>query len=363
MSTLLLEVNGVQYSNFEAATVSLQLDAISGMFDFTAVSTEKDPLPFSLDDSCSIKADGVKILTGFIENIDVDYDSNSHSISIAGRSKTADIIDSMINSLELKPPITLKAAIEKVVAHIGADISVVDNVGNIEKFNAAEDLLSPEVGENAFLFIEKLARKRQVLLTCNGDGDIVLTQSGTDKAPTGLQNLIGGMTNNIESASVSYDSTDRFGKYVSKSQLNVTALNLSGKATAKDIVSQKSPQIIDEEIRQSRQLVLQAESASSDQQNQKRIEWEANIRKTRSFVYATTMSDFSINGKIWKPNQLVSVVDDFAGINAQLLINGVAFSQDRTGSSAVLALVDKNAYTLKLNEPEKGNKTGEGFTL
>ena len=127
--------------------------------------------------------------------------------------------------------------------------------------------------------------------------------------------------------------------------------------------SQKSPQIIDEEIRQSRQLVLQAESASSNQQNQKRIEWEANIRKTRSFVYATTMSDFSINGKIWKPNQLVSVVDDFAGINAQLLINSVTFSQDRTGSSAVLALVDKNAYTLKLNEPEKGNKTGEGFTL
>lgn len=362
MSDLLLEVNGARYSNFESASVSLQLDAIADSFSFTAISTKNQALPFKLNDACVITVDGEKVLTGFIESISVDYDSGSHSIALAGRSKTADIVDSMINSLEIRPPVTLKAVIEKVIAHIGATISVVDSVGTLEAFNVAEDLLSPEVGQNAFEFIEKLARKRQVLLTCNGLGSVVITRSGTERAPTGIQNVIGGGTNNIESASVSYDSTDRFGRYVSKSQLNLAALNAAGITDAAEIVSQKSPVIIDNQIRQSRQLVIQAESASSDQQNKKRIEWEANIRKTRSTVYSTTMSAFGFNGKLWKPNQLVSVRDDFAGINAQMLVNNVTFSQSASGSDAVLAFVNKDAYTLKLNEPTKGDVLGAGLT-
>ncbi len=362
MNTILLEVNGKQYSNFESLDIMLQLDAIAGQFNFIAVSTEDAPLPFKLDDSCSIFINSEKVLTGFIENISVDYDSQSHFISISGRSKTSDIIDSMINALEITAPISLKAIIEKVISHIGADISVVDAVGNVELFNSAEDLISPEVGENAFGFIEKLARKRQVLLTGNGDGNIVIVNPGTDTAPVGLQNVIGGNQNNIETGSVSYDSTNRFGKYITKSQLNMTALNLSGNTDNKKIVDQKSSPVIDEGIRQSRQLVLQAESASSDEQNQKRAEWEANIRKTRSQVYSTTHPDFGFNDKLWAPNQLTPINDDFAGINAQMLLNTVRFSQNtESGSHVVLAFVDKNSYTLLLNEPEKGNVKGEGL--
>lgn len=360
MSTLLIEVNGTQYSNFKSASVRLQLDAIAGNFDFVAVSKKTEPLPIKLNDECSIIVDDEKVLTGFVESVDVDYDATSHSINITGRSKTADIIDSMINSLEIKPPITLKAVIEKVIVHIGAEIKIIENT-TVEKFNSAEDLLSPEIGQNAFEFIEKLARKRQVLLTCNGEGNIVITQSSSDSAPIGLQNIIDGNENNIESASVSYDSTERFGKYVSKSQLNLTALNVSGKASSKDIVNQKSSDVIDEQVRQSRQFVIQAESASSDQQNQKRAQWEANIRKTRSIVYSTVFNGFGVNGKIWMPNQLTSIKDEFAGINAEMLLNSVIFSQDGYSANTSLAFVEKDAYTLKLNEPIKGNVLGEGL--
>lgn len=360
MSELLLEVNGIQYSNFKSASVSFSLDTIAGSFDFLAVATSGNLLPIKLYDTCVVTVDGIKVLTGFIESVHASYDSRGHSISLSGRSKTADIVDSMINSLEIKPPVTLKAVIEKVVAHIKADIKVIQNI-EIEKFNVAEDLLSPEVGQNAFEFIEKLARKRQVLLTCNGDGDIVLTQSSLDASPTGLQNVVGGNENNIESATAVYNSTERFGRYVSKSQLNLTALNSAGKTSSKEIVDQKSSDIIDEEVRGSRQLVLQSESSSSDQQNQKRAQWEANIRKARSLVYSVTFNGFSVDGKIWKPNQLVSIKDEFAGIDAQMLINGVSFFQDESSSSTEIDLIEKDSYTLKLNEPKKGNELGAGL--
>lgn len=362
MSTILIEVNGIEYKNFKSASVSLQLDAIAGFFGFDAVSTKARPLPIRQGDECRIVVDGEPVMTGYIETVNVDYSSNNHSIGISGRSKTADIIDSTINTLEIKPPISLRSAILKVISHIGASIDVIDNVGTLKRFNQAEDILSPEVGQNAFDFIEKLARKRQVLLTTDGDGNIVITRSGTDLAPVALQNVIGGANNNIEGASVSYNQTSRYNKYIVASQMNPVALNLSGDASAKTISDQKSDQVIDSEIRTSRQLIIQAENASSAGQALDRAKWEANIRKTRSIVYSTTLPNFSEGGKLWMPNQLTSIKDDFAGIDAEMLVNTVTFSLDTSGASTDLAFVDKNAYTLKLQEPEKGESKGVGLT-
>lgn len=363
MSTLLIEVNGVEYRNFKSASVTTQIDAVAGTFEFEAVSTQARPLPIRQGDKCKIVVDGEAVLTGYIETLDVDYDSSSHGITLSGRSKTADIIDSSINALEIKPPISLKSTIQKVISHIGIrDINVIDAAGNLERFNKAEDLLSPEVGQNAFEFIEKLARKRQVLLTTNGDGDIVIVKPGADTAPVAIQNTFDGDQNNIETASVSYDNTERFGKYVVASQLNMTTMSLSGDANTKAMTNQKSTAVIDNEIRSSRQMVIQAESSSSEKQVLDRAKWEANIRKTRGVVYSTTLPDFSIDGKLWKTNQLTAIRDEFAGIEAVMMVNSVNFTLDKSGASTNLSFVDRNAYTLLLNEPEKGNKKGVGLT-
>lgn len=358
MSSIKIEVNGSEYSNFSSASVGLSIEAMSGEFAFEAVSTEREPLPIKLNDACSIIVDGEKVLTGFIEEISIGYDSKSHSISLSGRSKTCDIIDSSINSLEIKPPISLKGVIEKVVSHIGASIKVIDKTGLDNRFTPAMDLISPEVGENAFSFIEKLARKKQVLLTTDGEGNIVVTQSGDDLAPASLQSVLNGDENNIESASASYHSSDRFNKYVSKSQLNLVALNESGESSSEYIVSQKSVGVTDNGVRPSRQFVLQSESSSSDAELQKRSEWEANIRKSRSLVYTATVNGYGVGGKTWKPNQLTRIVDDFSGINAVMLVSTVDFSQEESGISTRLSFVEKNSYTLKINEPKEGDVLG-----
>lgn len=361
MSTLLLEVNGVEYEDFTSASVTCQLDALAGSFSFEAVSTKKQPLPIRQGDACKITVDGNRILTGFIEQVDVDYDVTSHSIRLAGRSKTADIIDSTIFSLEIKAPISLKAVIKKVIEHIGAPISVFDNVGNLKDFNAAEDSLSPEIGQNAFEFIEELARKRQVLLTTNGFGNIVITNSGTDISPINLQNIIGNDNNNIESASVSYDDVARFSKYKVESQLNPVTANVAGQTSTDALVNQPSDDIIDEKIRTSRQLLIQAESSSSVDQATLRCKWEANLRKTRSIVYSVTLPQFSYSGKLWRVNQLASIIDEFAGINSTMLVTMITYVLDSSGSNAIIAFVEKDAYTTLLNEPTEGNTVGDGL--
>lgn len=362
MSSISIEVNGVNYTHFTTVRVTRQLDTLAGSFSFNATSVSKiNPIPFLQNDICKVYIDNILFLTGYIEVINVSYSSNTHSINIEGRSLTADIIDSTIDAIEIVPPISLQKAIETVVAHIGSNIKVISNVTNLDNFNSAEDVLSPEVGDNAFSFIEKLARKRQVLLTSDKNGNLVITRSGSTRSPITLKSLISYDGNNILGASVSYDNSNRFYRYIVKSQLNLVAANFSGISDMSSVSEQKSKPHIDSDIRSSRQFVTQAENSSSDKQSSDRAIWEANIRKARSLVYSCTTPIKSVDGALWEPNQITHVIDDFSNIDSELLLNSVTYEDSNDNSQVNLAYVNKNAYKLELEKQPKSDKLGEGF--
>lgn len=392
--SLNLEVNGVKYQNFMSASCETNLDTIAGSFSFEIAAPGTGELPFKVNDTCRVLVNDKPVLTGFIEGIEVSYSAGDHTLYAYGRSKTGDIVDSSIDNLELNAGITLKTVIENVITHLGLDIQVIDNANALQTFTLkkqtesvdrltqgtiveaaknpanqsgtpfkqSEDVLSAEVGENAFDFIEKTARKRQVLLTTNGNGDIVIERSGTEQLSVGLQNFIGGIANNIVSSSVGYDFTALYSRYVVRSQQNTTTpgvLAAAQQINSKMAVNQKSTVIADGDISR-RQFVIIAENASSDSQLEVRGQWEANIRKARSRQYTATVQGYDNGEDIWRINMLVDVFDEFAGITEIMLINSVTYSLDLSGGSiTTMTLVDKNAYTLQLEEGA-GN-LGESF--
>ncbi len=356
-----LQVNGIQYGRFTTASAVISLDSIARGFSFTAVSTAGLPLPFKGGEPCRVIVDGSPVLDGFIEVVNVDYDAGGHSITIEGRSKSGDLVDSSLEGKEINPPISLKKIIEDVITEIGLDIAVIDNTG-IEDFNEAEDKLGPAVGENAFKFIERLARKRQVLLTSNGDSDVVITRSDPTEIDVNLQNIVQSNNNNIISGSVSYDRTQRFRDYLVKSQQNTSSLVFGGNADLSDVVDQGGS-ALDDEVRTGRQLVMKAEKASSNDQATERAIWEANIRRTRSQVYSATVNEYRTkSGELWSENKLVPITDEFADINARMLINSIEFKFGTTeGRQTVLGFVDKDAYKVEISEPETVDNVGNNL--
>lgn len=359
--TIELEVEGTRYTQFVSASVSIRLDALSNTFNFQAASADGRPLPFTGGESCRIIVDGENALTGTIEIVEVSTSSNSHDILISGRDKTGDLLDSTLDSIsDLSAPITLKQVIETVISELGLDIEVID-MANPKAFNQAEDILAPEPGQNAFDFLEQYSRKRQVLLTSNGDGNIVITQSQGTFVNAPLRHQVNGESNNIISSDVSYDTTGRFNIYKFVSSLNPTALNFAGTVPLSDVVSQEGD-ITDPQIRAGRQLILVAEEGFSNEQNRARAEWEANIRKARGRVYSARVNNFkNVTNALWGINTLISIIDDFAGIDARMLVNTVVFNFDlTTGSTTTLGFVNENAYTLTLEEP-RVEKVGGGL--
>lgn len=349
---MILEVDGVQYSDFKRLSLSSRLDALCQQFSFEAVRRGNNALPFKGGEACRILDGTDVLLTGNIERLDVDYSDTGHVISLSGRSLTGDVVDSSLRAVgDYSGRISLKRCIELALKDIGSSIKVVDNAGG-PFFAGPEDKVSPEPGENAFAFMEKLARKKQVLITSNGGSDIVITRAATVRSSGVLQNVLGATDNNILSGSVSFDGTGRYSKYTFASGGNPLSLNLSGVVSADDVASQGGS-VTDTEVRSGRQLVMQNESSTSDGGCLERARWEADLRKARGRVYAVSVQGFRTGASdIWAVNTIVPVADDFTGITGNMLINDVTLveSSDR-GSITSMTLMPPNAYTLQLEEP------------
>jgi prophage tail gpP-like protein len=360
-----LEVNGIEYSNFDSIEVGQSLDAVSGTFRFVAFTDGTNPFPFAIDDPCRVLVDETPVITGFIDKNEIEYDDKSHAIIIQGRDKTADVIDSTLgDDVEFNTPITLVGVIEAVlkVAKI-TDIKVIDEVGDIDLFESSEKI-SGEIGVGVFELIEGYCRKRQVLLTSNGDGDLVITQGqGVNVGFTLINEAASPELNNIKGARVIYNNTDRFNEYIVKSQGNNSASLLSGVPSNSEVTN-ASGVATDSAIRPSRILYQLAEKSSSSDQCATRATWQANINRARGFSYLATVQGHKdeATGLIWQVNKLIGVRDEYAGLSGKFLINSVNYKLTLNGGSiTTLGIVAKDAYTLQASEPveqEETSKTG-----
>jgi len=381
--TIKLEVNGVQYDNFESVSCELRLDALSSTFSFAATADQGTPLPFKGGEPCSVIVDEEKVLTGSIEIVAVDYSASDHTIFIQGRDKTGDLLDSTLSPIDIRAPITLKQLIEIVLKQIGLDIQVIDEVSpkaftseelsdgddgdELDPFNEAEDLAAIEAGDSAFSFLEQYSRKRQVLLTSDADGNVVIATNSGESAPGALQNIIGSDDNNILAASFSFDTTGRFNVYKFVSQLNPNTLNFAGEVSLGTIVNQTG-EAFDPNIRIGRQLVLVSEVPYSSAQNKTRARWEADIRRARGLIYAVTVDGYRVDpsdpdSDLWRTNKLYQITDDFLGKQEPMLCNSVTYTLDLvSGQQTALGFVDEKTYTLDLTKP-KTSETALDFVL
>lgn len=362
MKIYLESQDGTRYSDFITITVEKRLDSLSRSFSVELGVKAGNSLPFKGGEACSIYVGDQKLLTGHIEIVGASYSAEGeHAVLMQGRSLVGDLLDSNLGPIsDIKSPITLKQVIEKVIDHLGMSISVIDNA-NPEPFIKSEDIVAPEPGERSFDFIEKYSRKRQVLLTDDPEGNIVIQSTDAPFVNHPLVNVEGGTGNNIIQGQFQYNGTGRFQTYKFTSALNPVALNFVSQSDLGAVVDQNG-EATDLEISRPRQMVMIPEASATSKNCQDRAQWEASIRKTRSISYSVNVDGFlTYDGEMWELNRKVSVLDEFAGIDSTMLVNTVSYHQNLDkGSITTLGLVNPNSYSLSLSEP-KAEKIGDGI--
>lgn len=359
---LSVEINGIKYQYFTSATVNASVATVARGFSFVSTANEKNNFPIKIGDRVKVYADNIHILTGYVETLDISYDSTSHQIRVGGRSLLADFIDSTVPTQFEITGTTLQDIAKALFSQLGLSSKISNQAGSIRNFK--DEITSAKIGQNALEFLESYSRKRQVLLTSAGDDTLILARSGTSYAPTSLKNVVNSNDNNILRARLGIDNTTRFYKYSVKSQLN---LSIPGISVSAETASDQGAVVYDKTIRSTRHLEINAEESSDSFSAYDRALWEKNIRRGNSRQYSATISGNSFNGSLWLPNTLVRVKDDFAQVDSTMLIKDVEYNFDLyDGSTTTLTLINKKAFTLELEQSQReanAEKEGNEFLI
>jgi prophage tail gpP-like protein len=343
MSDITLAVNGIRYAGWTEVSVSKSIESLCGQFSFA--TTVKENAEFviqnnlKLQDKVQVFIDSTKIITGYIEKLDIAYDAGSHSITVAGRDKTGDLIDSSIKPNNYNHQSFVKL-VENVLSDNGyTDIKVINNVSNLP--NMVEKTQGAAVGEKIIEFLDKYAKKVQALLTTDADGNIVITRE-SEASATG--SLLSNNTNatNILGASISLSSTNRFRYNYIESQsdnnsFEKSSVKQTGVATDKDIRNPRRSYTV---MRPATEAVTLQELAT----------WSTNLRKAKGIRYNCRVQDYYSSkafNQLWLPNELVQVEDVRCQLSGQFLIQGISYSKSRdSGSITEFSIVNKGAFDL-----------------
>jgi prophage tail gpP-like protein len=362
MDDLELLVNGTIYGGWTSVGVTRAVDAASGAFTVTlterwegmdGMAAQVEPWPIVPGDECEVRVGGVPIIKGYVDIFRPSFSATDHTINIQGRDKTSDLIDcSAVHSPDEWKNIDLLAFAKIIAQPFGISVTADVDVG--EKFQT----IKLQQGETAFEAIERYARQRKLLATPDGAGGLLLTRAGSKRAS---KPLIQG--ENIKEASGSIDNSQRFSKYIIKSQAGFSETTTGeGEAHIEGTVT-------DSDIKRYRPMLIVAEAGDTTSSAKERATWEANTRIGKSASASITVVGWRqgiTTGDLWLPNMLVNVKSDWLRMNGQMLIRQVTFTKDdQSGTLAKLDIVSPQAFAAEppdsksaKGKKKKGGKSG-----
>lgn len=333
MNNVILAVNGSQYDGWKDVTIKMGLKSLSGSFNLSITdnwTSQREPWIISPQSECKIFIDKDPVITGYTDSLDPSYDKSSHTISVAGRDKTADLVDC---STLLKRNQFQNLNIYQIAKLLAAPhgLTVVMNGSPGGPFLDTKI----QEGDTGFCILDRLARIRGYLVTTDGLGKIIITRPSSARATTKLEQGV-----NILKAAASYNDSDRHSDYVVKAQTSAYSAELSPlqqfgvKATAKDAG-----------VKRYRPLLIIAEQGMTQGEAQVRANWEATVRSAKASTFNVSTTGWrQADGTLWRPNQVVSVESKHLGFSGELLVVGVTLNKSDAGTISTLQLERSDAY-------------------
>lgn len=349
MSNVILLVNGTEYAGWKEIQIERSIDTISGAFSVSVSDkwqADAVPWPIKPGDECKLLADDELLVTGYVDVVNTSFSAIDHSITVQGRDKSADMVDSSAaNNPDNWEKITIGELAKKLADPFG--VKVTDNSGDKTPFA----LTKIQPGETPYEMLERYARQRGLLTIADGKGGIEITKPGKEKADT---SLVQGV--NILSGSGTADHSNRFSEYL------VTGQNFGSDFAYGDDAAQLEAKAKDLEIRTARKLRIIAANATDAAGMKKVAEWESTVRAARSSPVKIKVQGWrqSEGGKIWKPGQLVSVQSKFLRMDQpkDMIINAVTLTKGDGGTIAELELMRPSAYKPKPEQPKETDLWG-----
>jgi len=341
---IVLKAGGNIYQGWTKISVTRSLDAMSGAFDLELTwkwqGNEQQykafVAPIKQGQACTVDIGGERVITGYIDDWVPSYDATTVTISVSGRDKTADLVDCSIDypSGQFNNQ-TLTQIAEVVCKPFG--IKVIVNTDAGEPFQR----IQIEQGETPHELLSRLAKQRGVLLTSDTFGNLVVTRASKEKA--GVSLILG---ENVLAARGRFSWRQRYSNFTIKAV--GAAFGEEWKEADLTAVGGIKVDVKDNEIGRYRPLIIVNEEITTAEGAAKRGQWERqrSIGKSNTAEYTVTGWRIPQTGKLWNINTVVPVIDEIFGLDEEMLILSVMFSEDDAGRLAVISVVRPEAMDI-----------------
>lgn len=346
MSDLSLRIGSDIHRGWTEVRVQRSIEQVADTFDLSLTDfwgANDEARAIRAGEPCQVRIDDQPVITGYIDDVLPEYDGEQHTVTVTGRSKTADLVDCSGRARQFKKQDLAQIA-RKLADPFGVDVVVNADVG--EPFES----ISLEPGQPYFELLEELARIRALRLNSDPEGRLLITRTGTGRAGTPL--VLG---ENVRSASGSFSIRDRFDTYVVQGQRSGSDNSWGNDAAEPEAES------VDTGVQRHRPTLVMAEGQVDIAACQKRAKWQRNTAFGRSRGITYTVDGWHHADGLWQPNTKVRVDDHWLGVDGEMLIAGVQMLLDNQGERTELRVAPPEAYDLiELPEPESGGDGGWG---
>lgn len=321
------------YEGWEDLKVTRELNSVASDFQLQIVDkwrVDQEPWRLVPGELAHVHLGKQSIITGYIDKVEASVDKSRRSVTVSGRSKTADLVDCSVIGENQFSGLTIKEIAEKLCEPFGIKVTLNGNAG------AVFPSIVVQQSETVFALLDRLARERKLLMYPTHEGNLVISEKGTLRASNEIRQGV-----NYLSGKSTFDYSNRFSKYVIKGQ------NLGFLGTAEQSTSPMG-EATDEGVSRYRPLLIVAENTVDGESSADRANYEAELRAAKALTAEVQVQGwFQSDGKLWDINQIVFVDAGFLGIRRRMLIQKVEFNKSNAGTTTSISLIREDAYGFK----------------
>lgn len=349
-NTVTLSAGGHDYGGWKDVSISAGLERQAR--DFTVSITWKWPgggdVPVRIrqGEAVEVRIGQDLLLTGYVFSTPIRYDGQSITLSIAGRSKTADLVDcAAINT----PGQWRGQSVQKIVEALAGEYGI--KVVNESAVTLGLDDHSIEPGETAFESIDRLLTLSRLFSTDDGRGRLVIASPGTaGRAVDKLE-----MGENILEGDAALDFSNVFSEYITRGQRSGSDESFGVAATEVEAA------LVDERVTRRRVKVIHQSGQMTAKLANDRVLWErANAISKALAIHYTVQGWRQSNGQLWRHNMIVTVVDPLIGLERDMLISEISYELSESGTLTKMTVAPPDGFLPEPNDAYERRKLKKG---
>tara|TARA_R110000782_G_scaffold175604_5_gene266750 strand:+ start:92 stop:1009 length:918 start_codon:yes stop_codon:yes gene_type:complete len=300
-----IKANGKIYSGYEKLTISKSMSSIGDTF--TLDMFKGDEININGNDLIQILNDDVLFFTGFVDSYNLGISNTKKPLNLAGRSRTSDLIDCMIETNQQYNNQTPTQIINDLTKPFAITVNTTLTLEAIVLF-------STKVGETYFSAINRLCKQYNILPISDEKGNLKLIKNNNKKVSKILKDT------NILDIQYSQDFTNRFKNYIYKKESSTKEITPSN--------------VEDTEIIRFRPFVA---VNNEEKTNEDLSNWKKNNDKANSIQLSVQVDNWD-----YSTNEIVDIKSEI--VSNSFLAKSINYTSDNNGTVSTITFVDKGLY-------------------